>query len=140
MDQGYYKGAEIRNRNDNMLLMKNGIYTTCENIDHPHFHFGSKHMKVILNELIVARPLILHIFGIPVFGIPFAILPDQGGKRHSGWIMPSYGDNKNRGQYIQGLGFYWAPSDYWDTKFTMGFGDKQGVTFRNNQYRGHRQN
>tara|TARA_B100000214_G_scaffold338785_1_gene284147 strand:- start:976 stop:2943 length:1968 start_codon:yes stop_codon:yes gene_type:complete len=50
--------------------------------------------------------------------------------------MPSYGDNKNRGQYIQGLGFYWAPSDYWDSKFTLGFGDKQGATFRiNTQYR-----
>ena len=48
--------------------------------------------------------------------------------------MPSYGDNKNRGQYIQGLGFYWAPSDYWDTKLTMGFGDKQGITLRSNTF------
>ena len=54
------------------------------------------------------------------------------GTKKSPIVLPSYGDNKNRGQYIQGLGFYWAPSDYWDSKFTMGFGDKQGITFRNN--------
>ena len=135
MDQGYYKGAEIRNRNDNMLLMKNGIYTTCENIDHPHFHFGSKHMKVILNELIVARPLILHIFGIPVFGIPFAILPDQGGKRHSGWIMPAYGQSSTQGRYLRGLGYFWAVNEYLNSRFTLNFYDKKGVVFENsNRY------
>ena len=135
MDQGYYKGAEIRNREDNILLMKNGIYTTCENIDHPHFHFGSKHMKVILNELIVARPLILHIFGIPVFGIPFAILPDQGGKRHSGWIMPAYGQSSNQGRYLRGLGYFWAVNEYLNSRFTLNFYDKKGVVFENsNRY------
>ena len=118
-----------------MLLMKNGIYTTCENIDHPHFHFGSKHMKVILNELIVARPLILHIFGIPVFGIPFAILPDQGGKRHSGWIMPAYGQSSTQGRYLRGLGYFWAVNEYLNSRFTLNFYDKKGVVFENsNRY------
>ena len=93
-------------------------------------------MKIIQNDIVVARPIILHLGQIPIFGIPLGIFPHKGGQRHSGWIMPSYGDNKNRGQYIQGLGFYWAPSDYWDSKFTLGFGDKQGATFRiNTQYR-----
>ena len=93
-------------------------------------------MKIIQNDVVVAKPIILHIGQIPIFGIPLGIFPHKGGQRHSGWIMPSYGDNKNRGQYIQGLGFYWAPNDYWDSKFTLGFGDKQGTTFRaNTQYR-----
>ncbi len=43
---------------------------------------------------------------------------------------------KNRGQYIQGLGYFWAPSEYWDSKFTMGFGDQQGAIFNvQNAYR-----
>ena len=89
-------------------------------------------MKIIQNDLVIAKPIVLHLGQIPILGIPLGIFPHKGGQRHSGWIMPSYGDNKNRGQYIQGLGFYWAPSDYWDSKLTMGFGDKQGITFRNN--------
>ena len=109
--------------------------TTCD-LDTAHFHFESNKMKIIQNDIVVARPIILHLGQIPIFGIPLGIFPHKGGQRHSGWIMPSYGDNKNRGQYIQGLGFYWAPSDYWDSKFTLGFGDKQGATFRiNTQYR-----
>ena len=50
--------------------------------------------------------------------------------------MPAYGESKSRGQYIDGLGFYWAPNDYWDSKFTLSFGDRQGAVFNiKNQYR-----
>ena len=49
-----------------------------------------------------------------LIGIPLGIFPHKGGQRHSGWIMPAYGESKSRGQYIDGLGFYWAPNDYWD--------------------------
>lgn len=130
-DDGYYTGNQIRNQSNKVFFIENSTYTTCD-LDTAHFHFESKKMKIIQNDVVIARPIILHIGQIPILGIPLGIFPHKGGQRHSGWIMPSYGDNKNRGQYIQGLGFYWAPSDYWDTKFTMGFGDKQGATFRIN--------
>ena len=134
-DDGYYTGKRIRNESQKVFFIENSTYTTCD-LDTAHFHFESKKMKIIQNDIVVARPIILHLGQIPIFGIPLGIFPHKGGQRHSGWIMPSYGDNKNRGQYIQGLGFYWAPSDYWDSKFTLGFGDKQGATFRiNTQYR-----
>ena len=130
-DEGHYTGSQIRNQSENVVFIENSTYTTCD-LDTAHFHFESKKMKIIQNDLVIAKPIILHLGQIPIMGIPLGIFPHKGGQRHSGWIMPSYGDNKNRGQYIQGLGFYWAPSDYWDTKLTMGFGDKQGVTFRSN--------
>jgi len=130
-DDGYYTGQQIRNHSNKVFYIENSTYTTCD-LDTAHFHFESGKMKIIQNDLVVASPIILHIGQIPILGIPFGIFPHKGGQRHSGWIMPSYGDNKNRGQYIQGLGFYWAPSDYWDSKFTVGFGDKQGATFRIN--------
>jgi len=130
-DDGYYTGNKIRNQSNKVFFIENSTYTTCD-LDTAHFHFESKKMKIIQNDLVIAKPIILHLGQIPILGIPLGIFPHKGGQRHSGWIMPSYGDNKNRGQYIQGLGFYWAPSDYWDSKFTMGFGDKQGATFRLN--------
>ena len=134
-DDGYYTGSRIKNESKKVFFIENSTYTTCDH-DTAHFHFESSKMKIIQNDVVVARPIILHLGQIPIFGIPLGIFPHKGGQRHSGWIMPSYGDNKNRGQYIQGLGFYWAPNDYWDSKFTLGFGDKQGTTFRiNTQYR-----
>tara|TARA_Y100001980_G_C14556650_1_gene349089 strand:- start:10982 stop:14572 length:3591 start_codon:yes stop_codon:yes gene_type:complete len=132
-DDGHYTGDQIRNQFENVFFIENSTYSTCD-LDTAHFHFESKKMKIIQNDLVIAKPIILYIGQIPIIGIPLGIFPHKGGQRHSGWIMPSYGDNKNRGQYIQGLGFYWAPSDYWDTKLTMGFGDKQGLTFRSNTF------
>ncbi|MEE2765764.1 MAG: putative LPS assembly protein LptD, partial [Candidatus Neomarinimicrobiota bacterium] len=134
-DDGYYTGHEIRNESKKVIFIQNSTYTTCD-LDVPHFHFESTKMKIIQNDVVIARPIILHLAQIPIMGVPLGIFPHKGGTRHSGWIMPSYGESKYRGQYIDGLGFYWAPSDYWDSKFTMSMGDRQGLVFRiNNNYR-----
>ena len=134
-DDGFYTGDQIRNETTKVFFIESSTYTTCD-LDTAHFHFESQKMKVIQNDVVIARPIILHLGQIPIFGIPLGIFPHKGGQRHSGWIMPSYGDTKNRGQYIQGLGFYWAPSDYWDSKFTMDFGDREGAVFKaRNVYR-----
>ena len=134
-DDGYYTGHEIRNESKKVIFIQNSTYTTCD-LDIPHFHFESAKMKIIQNDVVIARPIILHLAQIPIMGIPLGIFPHKGGSRHSGWIMPSYGESKYRGQYIDGLGFYWAPNNYWDSKFTMSLGDRQGLVFRvNNNYR-----
>ena len=133
-DDGYYTGSEIRNETKKNIFIKNSTYTTCES-DTPHFHFESKKMKIVQNDIVIARPIILHLAQIPIIGLPFGIFPHQGGQRHSGWIMPTYGESKSRGQYLDGLGFYWAPSQYWDSKITTRFGDRQGLLFHvNNRY------
>ena len=135
MEDGYYRGDEIRNRADTILLVDRGIYTTCDRIEDPHFHFGSRRMKMIMNDLIIARPIILYLGGIPLFGLPFAVFPDQSGKRHSGWIMPSYGQNAAQGRYLRGLGYFWAANEFLNSQFTLDFYDKEGVVFHNsNRY------
>ena len=134
-DDGFYKGKEIRNESNETIYIKNSIFTTCD-LDTPHFHFESDKMKIIRDDVVIAKPITLKISEIPIFGIPLAIFPHQGGRRHSGWIMPAYGESKSRGQYIDGLGYYWAPNDYWDSKFTLSFGDRQGAVLNvKNQYR-----
>ena len=101
-DDGFYTGKQIRNESQKVFFIQNSTYTTCD-LDTAHFHFESNRMKIIQNNIVVARPIILHLGQIPIFGIPLGIFPHKGGQRHSGWIMPSYGDNKNRGQYIHCL-------------------------------------
>ena len=134
-EDGYYKGKEIRNESDDIIYIKNSVFTTCD-LDTPHFHFESNKMKIIQNDVVIAKPIVLKLAEIPVAGVPLAIFPHQGGRRHSGWIMPAYGESRSRGQYIDGLGYYWAPNDYWDSKFTMSFGDRQGAVLNiKNQYR-----
>ncbi|MEA1882008.1 MAG: putative LPS assembly protein LptD [Candidatus Marinimicrobia bacterium] len=126
---GYYHGQEIRNQSMDVFYIDDATYTTCE-LDEPHFHFQSKNMKMINEDKVIARPIILYIANIPIFGLPFGVFPHQKGRRHSGWIMPSYGNDSRWGQYINGLGYYWAFNDFFDSKFTMSLYDRDGVTLR----------
>ncbi len=133
-DDGYYTGNEIRNNDQKVYYIEKSSYTTCA-LDTPHFHFESRNMKIINDDKVIARPIVLYIARIPIIGLPFGIFPHKSGGRHSGWIMPGYGENSLRGQYIDNLGYFWAPNDHWGSKFTMSFGDRQGFVFRlNNAY------
>jgi len=133
-DDGYYAGNEIRNNDQKVYYIENSSYTTCD-LETPHFHFESTNMKIINQDKVIARPIVLYISRIPIFGLPFGIFPHKSGGRHSGWIMPGYGENSLRGQYINNFGYFWAPSDFWGTKFTMSFGDRQGFVFNlDNRY------
>ncbi len=134
-DDGYYSGNEIRNRDQKVYYIENSSYTTCS-LETPHFHFKSKNMKILNNDKVIARPIVLYISRIPIIALPFGIFPHKSGGRHSGWIMPGYGENNVRGQYINNFGYFWAPNDYWGSKFTMSFGDRQGFVFNlDNAYR-----
>jgi len=134
-DDGFYTGNEIRNESQKVFYIQNSTYSTCD-LDVPHFHFDSKQMKIINGDKVIARPIILNLGQIPIFALPLGVFPHKGGARHSGWIMPSYGESRLRGQFLDGLGYYWAPNDYWGSKFTLSFSDRQGLAFRaENAYR-----
>jgi len=133
-EDGFYYGEEIRNQNMDIFYAQQASYTTCD-LENPHFHFEMKRMKMINEDKVVARPIILYIAKIPIFGLPFAVFPHQKGRRHSGWIMPTYGTDARWGGYINGLGYYWAANEYFDSKFTMSLYDRDGITLRSqNQY------
>ncbi len=111
IENGYYRGEEIKKMSPDVLFVADGTYTTCD-AQHPHYYFGSPEMKITLKQNIVARPIYLYISDVPVFALPFGIFPTQRGRR-SGIIAPAYGES-NRGRYLVHLGYYWAISDYMD--------------------------
>ena len=137
-EDGYYTSSDIRNESKDVFYMKQGIYTTCD-LDTPHFHFASSKMKMIHNDKVIAKPITLYLAQIPIISLPFAVLPQQKGGRQSGWIMPSYGSTSLRGHYLDGVGYYWAVNDYFDTKLLASLADLQGITLKltnryNNRY------
>jgi hypothetical protein len=90
-----------------------------------------KKMKIILDDKVIARPVIFYIGKIPVAVIPFAVFPTKAG-RHSGIIVPQFGNSPQEGRYLRNLGYYWATSEYLDARFTLDFFEKTGVLFRTN--------
>jgi len=126
---GYYFGEKIKKVTAKTLFVSNGYFTTCELEENPHFHFQSRRMKLIVQDKVIAKPVILYIKHIPILGLPFAIFPHRGG-RHSGLLIPRYGESVTEGRYIRGLGYYWAPSEYWDLKAQMDYFEKTGFLFQ----------
>ncbi|MBN1349981.1 hypothetical protein JXJ21_11270 [candidate division KSB1 bacterium] len=123
---GYYYGEHIKKVGDKVLNVSHGWYTTCDKEDDPHFHFRSRRMKVIPKSMVVAKPIVMYIGNIPVAALPFAFFPNKGG-RHSGVIIPRYGQSYQEGRYIQGLGYYWATNDYTDVQTRMNYYDRSGI-------------
>jgi len=125
---GYYFGENITRLDQEYIQIKDGYYTTCDLEENPHFHFRASQMKMKIKDKVVAKPVVFYISDVPVFVLPFGVFPIQGG-RSSGFIMPSYGQSPVEGRYLQGIGYYWAASDYFDAKMMMDFYDKSGVMF-----------
>ena len=127
IDEGFYKGSTIKKISNECYYIQDGTYTTCDNKDHPHFYFASPKMKVIPKSVIIASPIYLYIADIPIFAIPFAVLPNKSG-RQSGLIPPAYGDDINRGKNFRHLGYFWAINDYSDMNLTGDIYMKGGYT------------
>ena len=129
-----YYGREIYRNDNNVFHVHSSKYTSCD-AEEPHFYLASRKMKMITGERIVAKPLWLYIYDIPIIGFPLAILPNKGGGRQSGWIMPSFGHRNSDGTFFQGLGYFWAPNDYLDSRLLTNFYDKKGIqTYTNINY------
>ncbi len=108
-----FRGEKVRKVTDKIFFVQDGIFTTCKG-NPPVTYFTAKEMKIIQKDKIIAKWIFMWIGGVPLpIPVPFAVFPlDRG--RHSGLILPSYGQDALRGFYMRGLGYYWAINDYMD--------------------------
>ena len=114
--EGYVVGERTKKTEDDMLYMKDGRYTTCDNHEHPHFYLNLTKAKVKPKSWIVTGPAYLVIEDVPLpLAIPFGYFPFSD-KYSSGLLMPSYGDEMSRGFFLRDGGYYFALSDYFDAE------------------------
>ena len=129
--EGYYYGSNIKKVGDKTMNVGSGDFTTCD-LDTPHFHFHSKQMKLVVKDKVIAKPVVMYFGKVPIFpALPFGIFPAKSG-RQSGIIFPYYGESSVQGRFLKNLGYYYAPSPYWDTKVLLDFYEEQGVLLDGN--------
>lgn len=133
VQENVYMGSQITSVTDSTFYIDDCIFTSC---DPSKFYLGSKQVKIIYGDKVIAKPLSIFIGGVPIIGVPIAIFPHSSTERRSGWIMPSFGSSENRGNYLDGLGYYFAPNDYIGSENSLIFADRQGIILKSkNQYR-----
>ena len=116
--EGYLTGGSTKKSDDNDFYLRNGRYTTCDNHEHPHFYFQMTKAKVRPGKNIVVGPTYMVLAGLPLpLAVPFGYFPFTD-KYASGIIVPTFGDDYNRGFYLADGGYYFAISDNIDLALT----------------------
>lgn len=116
--EGYLTGGSTKKSDDNDFYLRNGRYTTCDNHEHPHFYFQMTKAKVRPGKNIVVGPTYMVLAGLPLpLAVPFGYFPFTD-KYASGIIVPTFGDDYNRGFYLSDGGYYFAISDNIDLALT----------------------
>ena len=115
--EGYVVAGIARKNADDSFYMREGMYTTCDDYEHPHFYLALTKAKVQPKKNVVTGPAYLVVEGlhIPFIGLPFGFFPFTD-SYSSGVIMPSYGDEMEKGFNLQDGGYYFAINDYVDLK------------------------
>lgn len=137
----------LRSANDATYYLRDGTITACDD-SIPDYYFGAKEIKRT-GSFVVARPAILYIGDVPIMWLPFLFQDIRGG-RHSGILSPNFGvadivrNSPTYRRSIEGLGYYWAISDYVDAQAWLDWrssagdlqlGDIGGFTRYNGEFR-----
>ena len=108
--------SELSKRNSaGEIFLQHGRYTTCDD-PHPDFYLALSRAKVTPGKKVVFGPAYLVVADVPLpFAIPYGFFPFSK-SYSSGFIMPTYGDETERGFYLRDGGYYFAISDKMDLK------------------------
>ncbi|MDR3268907.1 MAG: LPS-assembly protein LptD [Tannerella sp.] len=117
--EGFLTAGITKKMPDDAMNMIDGMYTTCDEHDHPHFYIRMTKAKARPGKNIVTGPAYLVIEDVPLYllGLPFAFFPFTS-TYSSGIIMPTYGDEMTQGFFLRDGGYYFALSDYVDLAAT----------------------
>lgn len=116
--EGYLTGGQTKKTPDDDYYLQNGRYTTCDDHECPHFYLQLTRAKVTPGKSIVTGPAYMVLAGLPLpLAVPFGYFPFSD-KYASGIIVPTFGDDYNRGFYLSDGGYYFAINDNIDLALT----------------------
>ncbi len=112
--EGTIIASLTKKENDSVYFLKNAKYTTAENLDDPEYYIRLLKAKIVPGKKIVTGAAGLYIYDIPTpVWLPFSFFP-QSEKQTSGILIPSFGEQNDRGYFLQNGGYYLAINDYVD--------------------------
>jgi lipopolysaccharide assembly outer membrane protein LptD (OstA) len=122
--KGWFNGRVMRKVEKDALNIDYGTFTTCDH-EPPHYYFWGKELKVYVDDMVFARPLVLFVHDIPLFCAPFWWFPIKKG-RQSGLLHPKIGTSSDKGRYVENASYYWVINDWSDATFSLNYFEKRG--------------
>lgn len=113
--EGFLIGKNVKKMADNTINISDGMFTTCDHTENPHFYLAMSKAKLIPGKKAIIGPSYIVLEDVPIYflGLPEGFFPlNQGPK--SGFIMPTYGEEYIKGFYLRDFGYYFTFNDYID--------------------------
>ncbi len=123
--------AEItKKENDSVYFLSEGKLTTSQDTINPDYYIRIRKAKFVPKKKVIAGLSNLYIADVPTpIALPFAYFPLSVG-RTAGLIMPTIGNDPNRGYFLQNGGYYLPISDHVDLTLTGDFYTNGSYGFR----------
>ena len=113
--EGFMQTIDGKRDSSGVMYIRHGKYTTCD-AEHPHFYLALSRAKMHPGKSVIFGPAHIVVEDVPLpIALPYGFFPFKS-KYSSGFIMPTYGDETNRGFYLREGGYYFAINDYVDVK------------------------
>ncbi|MEM9141649.1 MAG: putative LPS assembly protein LptD [Bacteroidota bacterium] len=123
--------AEVtKKENDSVYFLFEGKLTTSQDTINPDYYIRVRKAKFVPKKKVIAGYSNLYIADVPTpIALPFAYFPLTVGQT-AGLIMPTFGNDPDRGYFLQGGGYYFPLGDYADLTLTGDFYTNGSYGFR----------
>ena len=109
---------KTKKENDSVYFLSEGKLTTSKDTIDPDYYIRIRKAKFVPKKKVIAGFSNLYIVDVPTpIALPFAYFPLTTG-RSAGVMMPTFGNDPNRGYFLQNGGYYLPISDYLDLTLT----------------------
>jgi len=136
--EGFVYSQQVKRNPDQSIFGWRNVYTTCS-LDTPHYGIRAQRIKVIPNRVIASASanIVIEQVPTPIF-LPFGLFPITQQQR-SGFQLPTYTFEQNRGLGLTNGGYYFYLNDYVDFLFmaniyTKGSYSVSGISNYSNRY------
>lgn len=137
--EGFVFSQQVKRNPDQSIYGWKNVYTTCS-LDHPHFGIRAQRIKVIPNQVIASGSANIVVQDVPTpLFLPFGLFPISERQR-SGFQLPTYTVENERGLGLTNGGYYFYINDYLDFLFmaniySKGSWSASGINTYANRYR-----
>ncbi len=122
----YFSGDRIERIDAERFRVTNGSFTACEGAS-PAWSFHSPDTLVHLDNYIYSWHPNLRVKGVPVFYIPYAIVPIKP-SRATGLLIPRVNYGSKDG-FVYGQDLFWALTDSADVTIGFDYYQERGVRY-----------
>jgi LPS-assembly protein len=105
------------------LKVQNGRITTCVN-EAPDWEFRAREAHIGLGDYVTLKHPSFWIKGVPVFYVPYFVIPLKE-ERTTGFLPPLLGFDNENGATV-GTEFFWAITDWMDATLGLEYLSKKG--------------